>query len=362
MSAATHPQHAAIRPEWLALHQEPVLDPDQIIVDAHCHLYDRPGHRYLLSEMLADITGGHDVRATVYVQARAMYRADGPQRMRVVGETEFANGAAAMSASGAYGPTRVCAAIVGAAELRDPGVHEVLEAQLAAAPNRFRGIRQSASWDGDGSLLNPAYSVTEDMLESTQFREGFRLLARFGLSFDALLFFHQLPRLTALARAFPDTPIVLNHTGGILGIAAYATRKDEVFQVWRDGLRALAKCENVAIKLGGLGMRMCGFGLHDRERPSSSHEIALAWEPWILRCIDIFGPARCMFELNFPVDKCSYSYSVGLNAFKRIAASFGQDEKDDLFYRSAKAFYRIADLDISPAKHSQRPRGAVDRP
>jgi predicted TIM-barrel fold metal-dependent hydrolase len=256
-----------------------------------------------------------------------------------------------MCASGAYGNARLCAAIVGFADLGlGDAVRPVLEAHIAAAGGaaatggRFRGIRHIAAWDSDPALLNPAYPTSEDMLATPEFRTGFAHLATLGLSFDAWLFFHQLPRLAALARAFPHTPIVLNHCGGIVGIGRHAGRRDEVFTLWSDGLRELATCPNVMVKLGGLGMALSGFGFEARERAPSSAELAAAWRPWMEGCIEAFGPARCMFESNFPADKVSYSYGVGWNAMKRIAAGASADQKADMFWRSAARFYRLPEL------------------
>jgi len=347
MSSAAQ-QHNSIRADWLATQQEEPLDPGQLIVDAHHHLYDRPGSRYLLDDMLADLGSGHEVRATVFVQARAMLRAGGPEAMKPIGETEFANGVAAMCASGSYGDLRACAAIIGFADLRrGDGVRPVLEAHIAAAGGsaaaggRFRGIRHIAAWDPDPSLLNPAYPTSEDMLATPEFRTGFAHLAALSLSFDAWLFFPQIPRLTALARAFPDTPIVLNHCGGVVRIGRYADWPNERYAQWSDALRELATCPNVMVKLGGLGMRLSGFGFEARDRAPSSAELADAWRPWIEGCIEAFGPERCMFESNFPADKVSYGYGVGWNAMKRIVAGASAGDKDDLFWRSASRFYRL---------------------
>jgi L-fuconolactonase len=346
MSAS--PTHNMVRPDWLAATVEAALEPEQLVVDAHHHLYDRPGARYLLEEHLADLYSGHDVRATVLVQARAMYRTDGPPESQPLGETEFANGVAAMSASGGYGPARVCAGIVGYADLRHgDAVRPLLERHLAAAGGpageggRFCGVRHSLTWDSDSSLLNHAYPLSEDMMEAPAFRAAFAHLAPLHLSFDAWLFFHQLPRLAALAQAFESTPIVLDHCGGILGVAGYAGRTGEVFVQWRSGLQQLARCPNVMVKLSGLGMRFGGFGFEDGEQAPSSQQLADAWRPWIETCIETFGPERCMFGSNFPVDKASYAYAIGLNALKRIVAGASPAEKDHIFWRSAQRFYRL---------------------
>lgn len=339
----------AVRPEWLASHREDVIEPQQPIVDAHHHLFDRPRWRYLLEDMLADLAGGHCVEQTVYVQGRAMVRAHGPEHMRSVGETEFANGIAAMCDSGRYGPVRVCAGIVGFADLRSAGVRDVLEAHLAAGGarsggiGRFKGIRQIAVWDPDPSLVNSAYRTTEDMLDGSDFRAGFAHLAPLGLSFDAWLLFHQIPRLTRLARAFPETSIVLDHCGGIAGSGPYEGRRDEVYAQWSSAVRELAGCQNVTVKLGGLGLGLSGFGFESMPVAPSSTVLAEAWRPYMQTLIESFGPARCMFQSNFPMDKGSYSYAVGWNAMKLIAAGASRDEKDDLFHRTAKRVYRLAD-------------------
>ncbi|MGF6916037.1 amidohydrolase family protein [Paraburkholderia sp. 40] len=342
-------QHNPIRPQWLAARTEEPLDPALPVVDSHHHLYQRPGLKYLFDDMLADLRCGHDVRATVYVQARTMYRVDAPPAMRPVGETEFANGVAAKSASGLYGDVRMCAAIVGFADLLlGDDVRPVLERHIAAAGGpvseggRFRGIRQSLAWDGDSALFNAAaYATTEDMMDCASFRAGFAHLGALGLSFDAWLLFPQIPRLTSLARAFPETPIVLNHCGGVLGIERFTGKQQEVLAQWKASLLELAKCPNVMVKLSGLGMRLSGFRFEDRDRAPSSADLADAWRPWFETCIEAFGADRCMYGSNFPVDKGSYSFGVGLNGLKRIAAGASAEERADLFWRSATRFYRL---------------------
>jgi len=345
MIAGPQSRHARVRPDWLMLHSELALDPGQAIIDAHHHLYDRPGQRYLLDDLLDDLRGGHSVRATVYVQGRAMLRADGPEALRPVGETEFANGIAAMSASGIYGPVRVCDAIVGFADLRlGAKVRPVLEGHIAAGGGRFRGIRQIVLWDKDASLTNPAYEPREDMLDSPIFRAGFAELGPLDLSFDAWLLFHQLPRLIRLARDFPATRIVLNHCGGIARIGPYAGRDDEVFALWSRYLAELAECDNVTVKISGLGMPLAGFGFHQQALPPTSQVLATAWRPWIETVLATFGPERCMVGSNFPVDKGGHSYAVGWNALQRLAEPLEPRERDDLFWRTATRVYRLSPI------------------
>ena len=355
------PTHAApvpVRDDWLAQLREDVLDPALPIVDPHHHLWERPGWRYLLDELRADLdsggageqgggesvnAAGHNVRATVFVQCRAMYRAEGPEDMRPVGETEFVNGVAAMSASGGYGEARVCAGIVGHADLMLGAlVQPVLEAHLRAAGDRFRGIRHITTWDADRSILNPGYSPPADALARPEFREGFARLAPLGLCFDAWLYQTQLDQLAALARAFPETTIVLDHMGGPLRIGPYAGKDEDTYARWRAAMRDVAACSNVMVKLGGLGMRSAGFGFHEKPRPPSSAELADAWRPFVEPCIEMFGVERCMFESNFPVDKIAYGYAIGWNAFKRIADGCTAAEKHSLFSDTATRVYRLA--------------------
>jgi L-fuconolactonase len=330
---------------WLAKVTEAALEPDRPIVDPHHHLWDHPGSRYLLDELLADTGGGHNVIATVFMECAAMYRADGPVPMRPVGETEFVNGIAAMSASGLYGATRACAGIVGFADLTlGAAVGEVLEAHRAAAPDRFRGIRHAAGWDKDERVRRSHTNPTEKLMLDPTFREGFAELGRLGMSFDAWCYHPQIPELTDLARAFPDIPIILDHFGGPLGIGPYEGRREEIFARWKVDVAELARCPNVYAKLGGINMAVNGFGWHKRPLPPTSAELAEATRGWYLHMIDVFGPERCMFESNFPVDKLSCSYAVLWNAFKRIAAGFGEVEKTALFSATASRVYRLPTL------------------
>jgi len=342
MSTASTPYYLPVRQDWLDRRKEPILEPDLPIVDPHHHLWDRPDWRYLLDELRADTDSGHNIVATVFVQARAMLRAAGPDEMRHVGETEFVNGVAAMSASGIYGKTRHCAGIVGHADLAlGSRVEPVLAAHIRAGGNRFRGIRHISAWDGDTSIRNPAYSPPPGLLGDKTFREGFAVLGRLGLSFDAWLYHPQIDEVADLARAFPATEIVLDHVGGPIGIGAYAGRHKELLPGWAASIRALAACPNVYVKLGGLGMRLGGFGFHEAPDPPSSETLAAAWRPYIETSIEAFGPARPMFESNFPVDKGSYSYPVFWNACKRLATGASAGEKADLFAGTAARFYRL---------------------
>jgi predicted TIM-barrel fold metal-dependent hydrolase len=330
------------REDWLAQRKEEVLDSARPIVDPHHHLWDRGGQRYLIEEMVADIGSGHNIIATVYVEARSMYRAGGPEALRPVGEVEFVNGVAAMSASGGYGSPAICAGIVGHANLLlGDGARAVLEAEIAAGGGRFRGIRHSSAWDADAEVAGMYATRPKGLLLDATFRKGFACLKPLGLSFDAWLFHPQIGDLTDLARAFPDTRIVLDHCGGPIGIGGYANRREEIFPLWKASIQTIAKCPNVVVKLGGLAMRLLGYDFHERAMPPSSEQAAAAWRPYIETCIEAFGPDRAMFESNFPPDKGQCSYQVIFNAFKRIAAQYSEAEKTALFSKTATDFYRL---------------------
>jgi L-fuconolactonase len=341
--STTISSHLAVRPDWLGLRREAALEPELPIVDPHHHLIDRPeSGRYLLPDLLADIDSGHNVVATVYLEWLSMYRADEPEEMRPVGEIEFANGVAAMSASGGYGRSRVCAGIVGHGELTlGAGVAKVLEAMIVSGGGRFRGIRFISASDPDQAKWGATLARPEGWLRDPKVREGFAQLAPLGLSFDAFMYHPQLADLLDLARAFPATPIVLNHVGGPIGLGRYKGKRDAVFADWSARIRELSTCPNVHVKLGGLGMKVFGFDVHEGELPPSSEQLATAWRPYIETCIEAFGANRAMFESNFPVDKGSYGYGVFWNACKRLVQGASANEKADLFHGTASRFYRL---------------------
>lgn len=330
--------HPPVRPDWLALDREEVIDPDQPVIDAHHHLFDRPGNRYLAADYAADLRSGHNIMASVLVQARGFYRASGPELLYPVGETDHA--AQVARQAGLEGGPALCAAIVGHADLMlGADVRPLLAAHVAAGQGRFRGVRHILAWDADAGLLNPAYPTREDMMDSAAFNAGFAELGRMGLSFDAWVHFHQLPRLTALARRFAHVPIVLNHCGGVLGAGAYD--RDAIFAPWSRAIAGLATCPNVMVKVGGLGMALSGFGFDRGDRPPSSEMLAQAWGSWVDTCITAFGPARVMFESNFPVDKASVGFRTLWNAFKRLTAGYGAEDRHAMLCGTAARFYRI---------------------
>lgn len=333
-------------PAWLQLTPETALEPEIPICDPHHHIWaqrhEPPAYqRYLLPDLVADIRGsGHNVRSTVFIEVKAFYRADGPAAMRPVGEVAYINGLADEVASGKHGPTKIAAAIVGHADLKlGDGVAPVLEAMQAASPGRFRGIRHSAGWDASPELTQ---RDIRGVMSNAQYRAGARMLAKKGLTLDNSLYHTQLDELAELARAVPELTIVLNHIGGLVRVGPYANRDNEVLVDWRRGIANVATCPNVVLKLGGVGQKRFGYDWLTLAKPIGSEELANTLEPLMHYCIEKFGPQRCMFESNFPVDKVSYSYTVAFNAFKRLSKGYSASERAALFHDTAARVYRIA--------------------
>jgi predicted TIM-barrel fold metal-dependent hydrolase len=174
-----------------------------------------------------------------------------------------------------------------------------------------------------------------------KFRTGFAHLARHQMSFEGWCYHPQIPELTQLARAFPDTTIILDHFGGPLGVGPYAGKRADILPQWKTDITDLAACDNVVAKLGGINMDVNGFGWHERERPPTSQELMDATRPYYEHTIEQFGVDRCMFESNFPVDKVTCSYNVLWNSFKRLTATYSADEKAKLYHDTAARVYRL---------------------
>src|SRR5256712_8823481 len=351
---STEPQNAAAQNarDWLSLTEEAALEPELPIIDPHHHLWDDPAltpQRYLLEHLAAD-TKEHNVRQTVFIECGSMYRADGPEEFRVVGETEFVQGIAAECASGRYGDLRAAAGIVGTADLRlGDRIAPVLEAQIAASPQRFRGIRHGGAWAEPGVLPNGSVAtrgsnrpaVVPHLLLDPAFRRGYAHLRTYGLSFEGWVYHTQIAELTDLAKAFPDTTIIFNHLGGPIGVGQYAGRRDQVFAAWKSAVAELARCPNVVAKVGGIQMVVNGYGWHARKQPPTSDELLAANRDWYLYLIDRFTPARCMFESNFPVDRLSCSYTALWNQFKKLTKDFSASDRSAMFHDTASRVYRL---------------------
>ena len=336
----------ATNQDWLDQVQEEALEPELPIIDPHHHLWDqkvgRVNPKYFLEEMLEDTNSGHNIVATVFIECGAMFRADGPDHLKPLGETEFVNGIAAQSASGIYGPTRVAAGIVGTMDWRrGAGVAEILDQHITLGGGRFRGIRVGATWDASPEVENHRTEPPQGLYSDSVFRDAFAELAKRDLSFEAWCYHPQIPGLADLARAHPDNRIVLDHFGGPIGIGPYADKKDAVFEEWKANIADLATCENVVTKLGGLNMEVNGFDWHKNPKPPTSEELCEATRPYFEYTIEQFGPERCLFESNFPVDKVSCSYMVCWNSFKRLTANYSSNEKALMYHDVAKRVYKL---------------------
>ena len=332
----------AIEQEWLDQVIEDVVEPGRRIIDPHHHLWNRTlAGRYLLHDLWADTGSGHDVQKTVYVECREAYRKAGPEHLRCVGETEFAAECAAESANGGRSQA-VVAGIVAHADLRlGDAVDEVLQAHQEASRGLFRGIRHSGAHDPyREALVNPG-RAPDGLYARADYRRGLSVLGQRGLPHDNWHFHHQNSAFADLARSVPETTFVLNHLGTPLGVGPYAHQREEIFSQWQRDIADLATCPNVVAKLGGLAMPDNGFGWERQEKPPTSDQVVAAQKRYYLHMIESFGPERCMFESNFPLDKGSMSYRVLWNAFKKMVADFSEDEKSALFYGTAARVYRL---------------------
>ena len=334
------------RATWRAQVVEVPLEPDLPIIDAHHHLWPGPMpppmEAYDVDSFLSDkMECGHNIVATVFVEANARYRTGGPISLRPVGETEFAEQVGRDADRWGGRAAGVCAAIIAQADMMlGDAVEDVLIAHHEASPDRLRGIRYLAAWDPDFPGVMPG--SRPGILAEPSFRAAFARLAAHGLSYDAWVLHPQLAELAELAGAFPDTRIVLDHVGTPMGTGRYAGGGREGFDEWRRGLGKVAVHPNVVLKLGGLNMPVTGLGApRDVPKPWSSRRIAEAQGDSLLTAIDIFGPSRCMFESNFPVDRLATSAGLLWNSFKRVARRFSTEEKADLFSGVAAHTYRL---------------------
>ena len=324
--------------DWLALSQEAALDPEIPIVDPHHHLWDRGGHTYLPAQFAQD-AAGHRLLASVYVECLSHYYDAGPVPLRPAGETAYVAGWARANAQA--GGAAVAAGILACADLSlGNAVDGVLDAHTAAADGRLRGVRYVTACDADPAI-HASYPTRPGMLREASVQAGARRLALRGLVLDVWVYFHQLGDVGALARACPEMVIVVDHAGGPVGIGRCAGRRDVVFTQWCAALQALGTLPNVMLKFGGLAMPLAGFAWRQLERPPSSEALALAWRPYFETCLEVFGPQRCMFESNFPVDRAGCPYTSLWNAFKRLAAPLAPIERQALLSGTAQRVYGV---------------------
>ena len=331
--------HSAVRPEWLALHTEAILEPELKIVDPHHHLWDRADNPYLFHDLLADMNAGHKVVSTVFVQCRSMLRKDGPSELAPLGEVEFVTGIAAMAASGIYGSARACAGIVAGADLQvGDRVASVLELKAHSAGGRLRGVRNPVVWHSSPDVQSStAAPPPKGLMADTAFRKGVAQLGLLGLSLDVWAYHTQLEEIYQLAKANPNVTVIVDH----FGVGPHAADMTDMFKQWRAGIALVASLPNTVIKMGGAGMPVFGIRFDHESTPPASEQLAVAWRAYFETCLEYFGVDRCMFESNFPVDKGMFSYQVLWNGFKRLAKDYSASEKAALFSATAERVYRL---------------------
>lgn len=329
---------------WYAQVKEAIIEPERPIIDPHHHLWPSntwtQGAPYLLDEFWADTESGHNIQKTVFIECRTNYRQVGPEHLKPVGETEFVVDLAQESTK-VDGQAEIAGIISHADLTLGETLSAVLEAHEQAGKGRFRGIRHAgAQHPHPEESYRPGLKGV-GLFSRQDFQAGVRLLGQKGYTYESYHYHFQLPDFLELARAVPETTIILDHFGTPLGTKSYRDQREAIFQQWKIDMAALADCPNVYAKLGGLAMPDNGFGWHEAAQPASSDELVAAQKRYYLHTMECFGVERCMFESNFPVDKLSISYHVLWNAFKKMVVDFSDDEKDALFYGTAAKVYQI---------------------
>ena len=322
--------------EWFAQVQEEVIEPELPIVDPHHHLWPVGGALpYGLSELHKDASDGHNIQKTVFIECGAAYRSDGPEHLRSLGETEFVAGESQRD------PSHLISGIVAHTDLRRDDLSVILHAHNSASNGLLRGIRDALAHAHHPEVLSIPGRAVRDLYADTSFRRGVAVLGTQGLTYDTWHYHYQNQEFLSLARAVPETTMVLDHFGTPLGVGPYESQREEIFEQWKKDIREIATCSNVVAKLGGLAMPDNGFGWHTAERPPTSDEFLQVQRRYFEHTIECFGPERCMFESNFPVDRLSLSYRTVWNAFKKLAASFSPEEKTAMFSGTATRVYRL---------------------
>ena len=335
-------------PGWIDRVQEEILEPDLPIIDPHHHLWHGPEqkesdnnpYRYLLEDLWNDTGSGHNIKKTVFIDCGQEYYNDGPDAFKPVGETEFVVEIAKQAQSNPANAQ--ISGIIGHVDMMlGDSSREVLEAHNEKGEGLFRGIRHSGGWDADEAVRNAHSEPTQHIYFEDKFQRGLEQLVDLNMVFDTWHYHNQIKDLTILAKALPSLQIVHDHFGGPLGIGPYEGRQKDIFGQWKDDILELSECPNVYSKLGGLAMPVNGWDWHKNDSPASSDELVEAHKEYYSHTISAFGVKRCMFESNFPVDKQSISYHVLWNAFKKMSLGFNDDEKNYLFYKTAKDFYSL---------------------
>jgi len=328
---------------WLDQVVESIIDPDRAIVDAHHHLWDRPGASpYMLEDLWADTSSGHNIVKTVFLECGSHYRDEGPEHLKPVGETDFVREIAEETAlTSSRGHPEITAIIAYADLTLGDLLDEVLDAHVDAGKGRFRGIRVALAAPPKDLPFPVPGGAPKGLSEDPDFISGVKRLGARDLTWESWHFHMQNREFAALARACPDTQMVLDHFGTPIFIGPYEAQREEIFESWKLDIAEIAMCENVTAKIGGLATPVSGFGWMGRALPPSSDEFAKVQNRFYRHTIECFGPDRCMFESNFPVDKMSLSYQVYWNGVKKIVADFSEDEKNAMFSGTAANVYKL---------------------
>lgn len=327
---------------WLDQVIEPIFDETRAIIDPHHHLWERPGMSpYMLEDLWGDTSSGHNVVKTLFMECGSDYFSDGPEHLKPVGETVFVEKVAAASRKGASAGHPEIAGIVGHADLRGDKLDDVLDAHVDAAKGLFRGIRHALACAPEGEPLMIPGGAPKGLSEDENFRRGVKRLGARDMTYDTWHYHFQNREFAALARACPDTQMIIDHFGTPIGVGSFADKRDEVFADWQSSIAEVAACDNVAAKVGGLAMPDNGFGWMGRDLPPTSDEFVEAQGRYYTHIIECFGPDRVMFESNFPVDKFSLSYQVYWNGVKKIVKGFSEDEKNAMCAGTAARIYKV---------------------
>lgn len=324
---------------WLSQVNEEIVDPDREIIDPHHHLWPK-GHplHYSPEDLMRDTGSGHNIVGTIFMECGASYRKDGPDHMKVLGETEFIVASAKEIAAAGGIPI---VGFLGHADLRRDDLDTILDAHAEAADGLFRGIRHAGACDQSGAELAIPAPAEPTLYQDPNFIRGVQRLGQRGLTYDTWQYHHQVNAFRDLAKACPDTTMILDHFSTPLGVGPYEGKREDIFAVWKDEIAAVAECPNVNVKIGGLAMPDNGYKWNERDVSPSSDEVVDAHAKWYQHMIKCFGPERCMFESNFPVDRLSMSYPVYWNAMKKIAADYPEAAQAAMFSGTAKRVYNL---------------------
>lgn len=331
----------AMRDSWLSLRKEEIVLPELPIIDPHHHLWNRKGYSYQIEELLRDISCGHNIKQTVYIECGAFYRKEGPEVFRSVGEVEYISELIRGNQLGMNSPDECrIGGIVSRIDLRSSNVLDIIKLHIEKSQGNLRGVRHSAAFMEDSLPLTiPGYGP-EGLYLDADYQNGARALRKFNLVLDCWHYFSQRSEFIKFLDVVQDTTVVLNHLGTPLGIGSSRYFGD-FFDEWKRFIEALGKKKNVYLKLGGLGMVDLGWGLHTRREPIGSEEYARLVKPLVIHAIECFGSKRCMFQSNFPVDRVSISYQVLWNAFKIICKELDYRMKAELFSETARLVYKL---------------------